>query len=70
MWTRSGDPPKLCREGKQKLTESPREFLKVSAQHSPEGSLREAGSPMAGREVLPFLRRHAGKMGKWMDYAW
>ena len=36
---RSGDPPRLCREGKQKLTESPREFLKASARQSPEGSL-------------------------------
>ncbi len=25
---------------------------------------------MAGRGVLPFPRRHAGKMGKRMDCAW
>lgn len=38
---RSGDPPSLSRGGKRKLTESAREFPKVSARLRPEGSLWE-----------------------------
>ena len=41
---RTVDPPKLCREGKQTLTRSARELVKVSLQHSQDGSLREAES--------------------------
>ncbi len=39
---KSGDPSRLCWEGKRKLTESSREFPKDSAQQSPKGSLWEA----------------------------
>jgi len=39
---RSGDPPRLCLNGKRKLTESSREFPKASVRQNPEGSLREA----------------------------
>jgi hypothetical protein len=35
---RNGDPPRLCREGKRKLTESEKEFPKDSSRQSPEGS--------------------------------
>ena len=38
----AGNPPRLCREGRRKLTESAKEFPKVSARQSPKGSLREA----------------------------
>src|SRR5574341_759002 len=36
-----GYPPRLCQDGRRKLTESSREFPKVSAWQSREGSLRE-----------------------------
>src|SRR5207244_9007995 len=50
---RSGDPPRLGREGKRKLTESSREFPKASARPSPEGSLREARERSAAYAALP-----------------
>src|SRR5439155_1899876 len=43
----AGDPLRLCQEGKRKLTESAKEFPKVSAWQSPEGSLREVRERMA-----------------------
>ena len=47
-----GDPPRLCREGKRKLTESAKEFPKASARQSPEGSLREARERRALHTLL------------------
>ncbi len=37
----AGYPPRLCRDGKRKLTESAKEFPKASARQRPKGSLRE-----------------------------
>src|SRR2546422_6255300 len=47
VWSRAdftggaGHPPRLCQDGKRKLTESSREFPKGSTWQSPEGALRE-----------------------------
>ena len=41
---RSGDPARLCRGGKRKLTESAQEFPKVSARQSPLGRVGRHGS--------------------------
>ncbi len=41
---RNGDPARLCREGKRKLTESAKEFPKVSARQSPLGRFGRHGS--------------------------
>ena len=38
----TGCPSRLCQEGKRKLTESAKEFLKDSAWQSPKGPFREA----------------------------
>jgi len=38
----TGCPPRLCQEGKRKLTESAKEFPKASAWQSPKGPFREA----------------------------
>jgi hypothetical protein len=45
-------PTETVREGTRKLTESPREFPKVSTRNSPEGSLQEAGSRWPAGECL------------------
>src|SRR5436309_7116433 len=50
----AGDPPRLCREGKRKLTESSKEFPKGSARQRPEGSLREVRERRIARH--PLLR--------------
>ena len=54
---RSGDPLRLCQEGKRKLTESAKEFPKGSAWQSPEGSLREVWK----RTAMP---RRLGSVGQ------
>ena len=48
----AGDPPRLCREGKRKLTESSKEFPKGSARQRPEGSLREVRERRIPRHPL------------------
>ena len=58
------DPPRLCRAGKRKLTESAKEFPKASTRDpllpslqrvmSPEGSLREAQVAKTDLPVIPF----------------
>jgi hypothetical protein len=53
---RSGAQSRLSQEGKRKLTESAREFLKASAWLSPIGSLREVRTRPPSARPSSFLR--------------
>src|SRR5437773_12394781 len=64
----AGNPPRLCREGKRKLTESSKEFPKGSARQRPEGSLREvrerriARHPLLSSPPAPDTGRGRGRL--------
>lgn len=62
----AGDPPRVCRDGKRKLTESAMEFPKASAGQTSEGSLREVrervspGTSAIFKNKSPLIFRPAG----------